>query len=108
MLKNYFTIAWRNLLKNKIYSIINVLGLAASMAVAILIALWIWDEVTYDKYHANHNQLAQIMTTYTDNEGKKGTGTAVCMPIGDELRRKYGSDFHPARGWCESRVHPER
>jgi putative ABC transport system permease protein len=93
MLKNYFTIAWRNLLKNKIYSIINVLGLAAGMAVAILIALWIWDEVTYDKYHANHNQLAQIMTTYTDNEGKKGTGTAVCMPIGDELRRKYGSDF---------------
>jgi len=93
MLKNYFKIAWRNLLKNKIYSIINVLGLAAGMAVAILIALWIWDEVTYNKYHVNHDQLAQIMTTYTDNDGKMGTGTAVCMPIGDELRRKYGSDF---------------
>lgn len=93
MLKNYLTIAWRNLLKNKIYSIINVLGLAAGMAVAILIALWIWDEVTYDKYHANHKQLAQVMTTYTDNDGKMGTGEAVCMPIGDELRRKYGSDF---------------
>ena len=88
MFKNYFTIAWRNLVKNKIYSIINVLGLAAGMAVAILIALWIWDEVTYDKYHANHDQLAQVMTTYTDNDGKMGTGHAVCMPIGDELRRK--------------------
>jgi putative ABC transport system permease protein len=93
MFKNYFKIAWRNLIKNKIYSIINVLGLAAGMAVAVLIALWIWDEVTYDKYHANHDQLAQVMTTYTDNDGKMGTGNAVCMPIADELRRKYGSDF---------------
>src|SRR5689334_5824539 len=93
MFKNYLKIAWRNLLKNKIYSIINVLGLASGMAVAILIALWIWDEVTYDKYHANHKQLAQVMTTFTDNDGKMGTGDAVCMPIGDELRRKYGSDF---------------
>lgn len=93
MIKNYLTIAWRNLLKNKIYSIINILGLAAGMAVAILIALWIWDEVTYDKYHANHAQLAQVMTTYIDNDGKMGTGNAVCMPIGKELATKFGSDF---------------
>jgi putative ABC transport system permease protein len=63
MFKNYFKIAWRNLVKSKIYSIINILGLAAGMAVAILIALWIWDEVTYDRYHSNHDQLAQLMTT---------------------------------------------
>lgn len=93
MLKNYFTIAWRNLIKSKGYSVINILGLAAGMAVAILIALWIWDEVTYDKYHSNHERLAQVMTTYTDNDGKKGTGEAVCMPIGDELRSKFGSNF---------------
>ncbi len=93
MFKNYFKIAWRNLIKNKIYSIINILGLAAGMAVAILIALWIYDEVTFDKYHNNHKQLAQVMTTYIDNDGKMETGPAVCMPIGDELRNKYGSDF---------------
>lgn len=93
MLKNYFTVAWRNLVKNKIYSIINVLGLAAGMAVAMLIGLWIWDEVTYDKYHSNHKQLAQVMTTYTGDDGKMGTGEAVCMPIGNELRTKFGSDF---------------
>jgi ABC-type antimicrobial peptide transport system permease subunit len=93
MLKNYFKIAWRNLLKNKIYSIINVLGLATGMAVAMLIGLWIWDEVTYDQYHKNHEELAQVMTTFIDNDGKMGTGQAVSMPIGDELRRKYGSDF---------------
>ena len=93
MFKNYIRIAWRNLIKSKIYSIINILGLAAGMAVAILIALWIWDEVTYDRYHSNHDQLAQVMTTFIDNDGKMGTGQAVCMPIGDELRSKFGSDF---------------
>jgi ABC-type antimicrobial peptide transport system permease subunit len=91
--KNYFKIAWRNLIKNKVYSVINILGLATGMAVAMLIAMWIWDEVTYDKYHTNHDQLAQVMTTFIDNDGKMGTGQAVCMPIGDELRSKYGSDF---------------
>ena len=88
MLKNYFLIAWRNLIKNKVYSIINILGLATGMAVAMLIALWIWDEVTYDNYHTNHHQLAQVMTTYPE-----GTGAAVAMPLGQELRTKYASDF---------------
>ena len=69
------------------------MGLAAGMAVAMLIALWIWDEVTYDRYHTNHEQLAQVMTTFIDNDGKMETGQAVCMPIGDELRSKFGSDF---------------
>ncbi len=93
MFQNYFKIAWRNLLKNKVYSIINILGLATGMAVAMLIALWIWDEVTYDKYHTKHDEIAQVMTTFIGNDGKMETGQAVCMPIGDELRNKYGSDF---------------
>ena len=93
MFKNYLKIAWRNLVKSKVYSIINILGLAAGMAVAMLIAFWIWDELTYDKYHSNHERLAQVMTTYIDNDGKMGTGSAVCMPIGNELRSKFGSDF---------------
>ena len=63
------------------------------MAVAMLIAFWIWDEVTYNRYHTNHKRLAQVMTTYIDNDGKMETGSAVCMPIGNELRTKYGSDF---------------
>ncbi len=93
MLENYFKLAWRNLVKSKIYSLINILGLATGMAVAMLIALWIWDELTFDKYHSNHKQLAQVMTTFIDNDNKMGTGPAVCMPIGNELRTKYGSDF---------------
>jgi putative ABC transport system permease protein len=92
MFKNYFTIAWRNLIKSKVYSAINIVGLATGMAVAILIALWIWDEVSFNHYHKNHRDLAQVMTTQTFN-GQTGTGDAVAMPLGKELRSKYGSDF---------------
>jgi putative ABC transport system permease protein len=93
MLKNYLIIAWRNLTKSKVYSVINVLGLAAGMAVAMLIALWIWDEVTYDKSFTHHQQLAQVMTTFIGDDGSSGTVPNVCIPLGDELRNKYGSDF---------------
>src|SRR5688572_4623585 len=92
MIKNYFKIAWRNLLKSKAYSTINILGLSIGMAVALLIALWIWDELTFDHYHKNHTSLAQVMTTQTFN-GETGTGQAVAMPLGNELRTKYGSNF---------------
>ena len=93
MIKNYFTVAWRNLVKNKVYSFINILGLAAGMAVVILIGLWIWDEITFDKYHASHERVAQVMTTYTDDNGKKETGPATAMPLAPELRTKFGGDF---------------
>ncbi len=93
MFRNYFTIAWRNLVKSKVYSLINVLGLAAGMAVALLIALWIWDELTFDDYHVNHKQLAQVMTTFIGNDGDMNTNPAIAIPIGDELRNKYGSDL---------------
>ncbi len=92
MLKNYFKIALRNLTKNKVYSIINILGLATGMAVAMLIALWIWDEVTFDNYHTNHKQLAQVMTTYL-NVDDVNTNNAIAMPVAQELRTKFGSNF---------------
>src|ERR1700712_520758 len=92
MIKNYFKIAWRNLIKSKAYSAINILGLSIGMSVALLIGLWIWDELTFDHYHKNHKELAQVMTTQTFN-GETGTGQAVAMPLATELRSKYASDF---------------
>lgn len=92
MIKSYLTVAWRNLLKSKVYSAINIVGLATGMGVAILIGLWIWDELSFDAYHKNRSRLAQVMTTQTFN-GETGTGQAVAMPLANELRTKYGSDF---------------
>lgn len=93
MIRNYFKIAWRNLVKNKMYSTINILGLATGMAVAMLIALWIWDELTFDHYHTHHQQLAQVLSTSFNDKGEAGTGMAVAMPLGNELRTKYAAYF---------------
>ncbi|MEO7045674.1 MAG: ABC transporter permease, partial [Ferruginibacter sp.] len=93
MLRNYFKIAWRNLIKNKVYSTINILGLAIGMAVALLITLWIWDETSFNNYHANHKQLAQVMTTFFNDKNEQNTAPPVAMPIGNELRTKYAGDF---------------
>ena len=92
MLKNFIKIAWRNLLKNRVYSAINILGLAFGMAVAILIALWIQDELTYNHYHANHSSLAQVMLTQTFN-GQTSTQQAISIPLGGYLQSKYTQDF---------------
>ena len=59
MPRNYFKIAFRNLAKNKGYTFINI-GLATGMAVALLIGLWVWDELTYNRYHKNYDRLAQV------------------------------------------------
>ena len=105
MLRNFFTIAWRNLLKNKAYSAINIFGLATGMAVALLIGLWIWDEVSFNSYHPNHGQIAEVMTNQTFN-GVRGTGPAVSYPIGIELRSKWTSLFKVVSmsSWNETHV----
>ena len=91
MLTNYLKIAWRNLVKNKVYSFINIAGLATGMAVAILIGLWIWDELSFNKYHQNYDHIAQVMQHQTFN-GEVGTQRANPYLLGAELRDKYGSD----------------
>jgi hypothetical protein len=66
MLKNYFKIAWRNLARNKAYSFINIGGLAIGMAVAMLIGLWVYDDVTFNKSHDNYQSVAQVRRYFTD------------------------------------------
>ncbi|HTI59110.1 ABC transporter permease [Mucilaginibacter sp.] len=92
MIKNYLKVAWRNLVKNKASSFINIGGLAVGMAVAMMIGLWIWDELSFDKYHENYDNIAQVMQHETFN-GNINTGTAISLPLDAELRKSYGSDF---------------
>ena len=92
MIKNYFKIAWRNLLKSKGYSAINIGGLAVGMAVAMLIGLWVHDELSFDKYHKNYDRIAQVMQ-HANYNGKVETQVANPALMGPELRSKYGSDF---------------
>jgi putative ABC transport system permease protein len=94
MIKNYFKIALRNLRKNKGYSIINIGGLAVGMAVAILIGLWIYDEVSFDKYHKNYGSIGQIWVAGKDPEKSEMlTFQAVAYPAGMALKNNYGHYF---------------
>ncbi len=92
MLTNYFKTAWRNLIKNKGYSAINIAGLSVGMAVAILIGLWIFDELSFNKSFDNYSRIAQVMQNQTFN-GEVGSQTSVPYLLGDELKKSYGGDF---------------
>jgi putative ABC transport system permease protein len=92
MIKNYFKIAWRNLLKNKTSSLINISGLAIGMCVAILICLWILDEFSYNKSFPNYDRIAQVMTNTIYNGGIN-TDYNTAPPYGEELKKQYGGDF---------------
>ncbi|AXT54511.1 ABC transporter permease [Aquimarina sp. MMG015] len=92
MFKNYIKIAFRNLLKNRIYSLINISGLAIGMAVTIMIGLWVTDELNYNNYFNNKSTVAQIFQSQTFN-GKTGTGPAIPRPLEFELRENYNDHF---------------
>jgi putative ABC transport system permease protein len=92
MIRNYLKIAWRNLIKNRMHSFINIAGLAVGMAVAILIGLWIWDELSFNKSFPNYDRIAVVMQHQTFN-GDVSSQTAVPYLMGDELKKNYGGDF---------------
>jgi len=92
MIKNYLKTAWRNLIKNKVHSFINIVGLSVGMAVAMLIGLWIWDEHSFDKFTSNYDNIAQVKQNVTNN-GEVQTWDQLPYPLAAELRKSYGSDF---------------
>ena len=99
MFKNYFKTAWRNLIKNKTSSIINITGLAIGMAVAIMIGLWMYAELSFDHYHLNYNNIAQVMDVQNIN-GEKNVDELASLPMSEALRNNYATDFkHVALVW---------
>ena len=92
MFKNHLKIAWRNIIKGRMHSFINIAGLSIGMAVTTLIGLWIWSELSFDKNFDNYNRIAQVMQTETLN-GDVVTGKGNVIPLAKTLRTSYGSDF---------------
>jgi putative ABC transport system permease protein len=92
MIRNYFKIAFRNLLKKKASSFINIGGLAIGMAVAMLIGLWIYDELSFNKYHKNYDRIAEVKANAA-YDGTIYTIDSHPMPLGTEMRSAYGGDF---------------
>lgn len=84
MIKGYFKIAWRNLWKSKTYSFLNIFGLAIGIACAALIFLWVEDEMTYDDYFPDKDNL-HIVRSLQTYDGRKVTFTATPAPLGPAL-----------------------
>jgi ABC-type antimicrobial peptide transport system permease subunit len=88
MIRNFFIIAWRNLLKKKSFSFINITGLAIGMAAAILILLWIQHEVSYDNFHEKKDRLYQAWNRYT-TDGKTGCWNNTPKPMAIAISQDY-------------------
>lgn len=82
MFTNYLKIAWRNLVKNRGYTAINITGLAVGLAVAMLIGLWIRFEYSFGREHANMDQIYNVVTNGIDSKsGFKYTTQATPLPL---------------------------
>lgn len=92
MFKNYFKIGYRNLLRNKAYSAINISGLTVGMAITIFIGLWIKAELSYNKSYDHYDRIAQVLQHKTYN-GDTRTQISIPFPLGEELATTYGNDF---------------
>jgi putative ABC transport system permease protein len=92
MIKNYFRVAWRSLARNKVSSFINIGGLAVGMSVALVIGLWIHDELSFNTWHKNYDRIARV-ETHANYNGKIYTIDSHPMPLGSELRSSCGNDF---------------
>src|SRR5580704_9430236 len=79
MIKNYFKIAWRNLLRNKTFSFINIVGLAMGLSCFLLISLYVLDELSYDKFNVNADRIYRI-----DADIRFG-GTELNMPLSSDM-----------------------
>lgn len=85
MFKNYLKTALRILRKNKGFSLLNLVGLSLGMACAVLILLWVHDEMSYNKFHKNYNNLYQVMENQT-YEGKTYTFSALPGPFAPAIK----------------------
>ncbi len=93
MLKNYFKIAFRNIRRNKTYSIINILGLSIGIACAILILLWVQDELSYDRFNKNANEIYRVAA----DDGIINKTATTCGPLAGYLKDNYSDIVQATR-----------
>ncbi|HZE85801.1 MAG TPA: ABC transporter permease, partial [Puia sp.] len=95
MFKNYFKTAWRNLLRNKVYSGLNILGLAIGMGVALLIGLWVMGQLSFDRFLPGYERAYQVRFN-TSDKGAIRTQPEVCIPLADALKKDVPGIAHVA------------
>jgi putative ABC transport system permease protein len=88
MIKNYLKVAWRNLMKNKVFSFINVFGLSIGLTCCMLISLYLYNEFSYDSYHKNASSVYQLGTTFV-KEGKEDRTANTPAPMAKTMQMEF-------------------
>jgi len=102
MIKNYFKIAWRNLLRYKGFSFINILGLAIGLTCCVLVALFILDEWSYDKFHNDRGRIFRVVKDFVNDDGTKLPDATTPPAIGAAIQKDVPEIEHVVRlmpGW---------
>jgi putative ABC transport system permease protein len=89
MIKSFFKTAWRNLVNNKVYSALNIIGLGAGMAVALLIGLWVLNEYSYDRFLPGYQQVYQVEMNSTSDRDGVHTQEENSLPLAATLRKDF-------------------
>ena len=84
MIRNYIKVAWRNFLKNLQFTFLNIVGLSTGMACALLIYLWVNEELRVDKFHKNDDRLYQVLH-HMGSDGSIGTSEILPAPAAKAL-----------------------
>src|ERR1044072_2248775 len=90
MLKNYIIIAFRKLWKNKVYSGINIIGMAIGLACCLTIGLFIWDELSYDRFH-DHGENIYRVVEKQEQAGDVYDVAVTPIPLGDALKKDFAA-----------------
>jgi putative ABC transport system permease protein len=91
MIRNYFKVAYRNFLKGKLYSVINVTGLAIGITCTILISLYVADELSYDRFHSKADRIYRINEFYDTEDGAGERSSSIPFPTTDALQLDYAN-----------------
>ncbi len=94
MLKNHFNIAWRNIRKNRTSSFINISGLAIGIAVALLTGLWLFDELSFNKYHESYDRIAKVCIRGVEKTHGPFLSPTLSYPLAETLREQYKGNFN--------------
>jgi len=88
MLTNYFKIAIRTLMRNTTFTFINVVGLSLGIAASMLIALWVTDEISFNRFHPNYDRLHQVWF-FGNLNGEIGSWNEISYPLFEELKTNH-------------------
>ncbi len=89
MFKNYLKIALRNIKRHKGYSFINIAGLSVGITCCILITLWVWNEMSYDRFHTNIHELIRVVRSERSLDGTVNRFAGTPRPVGPAFKEAY-------------------